>query len=351
MFRKIFILYITTFIFTIILSFASYAQTPITGGTTWGTEIVVISPDTNISKISDLLKGTGLDKISCKFITLDGKNNQLKIDVPYLSGEFDLDTGGGELKTGFEVLSLFISSSRGEEDNWIGVEGSLGGHAIRFELSFKPGFKTITSSTAQDPSSIEDTTFRIRLFNEDSNTFKTLFEKSTTKWQENHVKNYLKGKNFPVSFNIYLASLDVLDSYEIKFIDALEGLPEDIQIYYAKEVYNNGFSQILLKQLLNEASKTIQRKISTNIIIRLTKNDDKEALMERFVQDSVNANYSTYLNEYRSICGVSGSYIKCDKTFSNNGACLIFTAEGSNMKYIVTIDCDFTWDYVDSIKK
>jgi len=243
------------------------------------------------------------------------------------------------------VLSLFISSSGEGGDNWIGVEGSLGGHAIRFELSFKPGFNAITSSTAQDPNSIEDTTFRIRLFNEDINTFKTLFEKSTTEWQENHVKNYLKENNFPVSFNIYLASLEVLDSYEIKFIDALEGLPEDIQIYYAKEVYNNGFSQILLKQLLNEASKTIQRKISTKIIIHLTKNDDKEALMERFVQDSVNANYGMYLNEYKSICGVSGSYIKCEKTISNNSARLVFTADGSNIKYVVSIELDFNFIY------
>lgn len=207
MFKKIFTHYITTFIFTIILAFVSYAQTPITGGTTRGTEIVIISPDMYTPKISDLLKGTGLEEINCKFITLDGKNNKIKIDVPSLSVEFDLDTGGGELKAGFEVLSLFISSSGGEEDHWIGVEGSLGGHAIRFELSFKPGFKAITSSTAQDPNNLEDTTFRIKLFNDDSNTFKTLFEKSTTEWEKTskdkaeiaEIKNVINGINQALS--------------------------------------------------------------------------------------------------------------------------------------------------------
>lgn len=240
MFRKIFILYITTFIFTIIFASASYTQTPITGGTTWGTEIVTISPDTNISKISDLLKGTGLDKISCKFVTLDGKNNQLKIDVPYLSSEFELDTGGGELKTGFEVLSLFISSSGGEEDNWIGVEGSLGGHAIRFELSFKPGFNAITSSTTQDPNSIEDTTFRIRLFNKDNDTFKTLFEKSTTEWEKTdkdelditEIKNVINGLNQALSNKDF----NKLRSYCVYGSVAYNGINKKEQKY--RDCYN-----------------------------------------------------------------------------------------------------------------
>jgi hypothetical protein len=241
MFRKIFILYITTFIFTIILASASYAQTPITGGTTWGTEIVAISPDTNISKISDLLNGTGLDKISCKFITLDGINNQLKIDVPYLSSEFDLDTGGSELKTGFKVLSLFISSSGGEEDNWIGVEGSLGGHAIRFELSFKPGFKAVTCSAVQDPNNIEDTTFRIRLFNKDNNTFKTLFEKSTTEWEKTgkdeteitKIKNVIDGLNQALSNKDW----NKLRSYCVHGSMAYNGINKKEQKY--RDCYNS----------------------------------------------------------------------------------------------------------------
>ena len=108
----------------------------------------------------------------------------------------------------------------------------------------------------------------------------------------------------------------------------------------------------LIDYLLNEAkkidngeTKIIQRNISTKIIIHLTKNDDKEALMERFVQDSVNANYDSYLNEYKGICGVSSSYIKCEKTISNNGVRLIFTADGSNIKYVVTIELDFNFIY------
>jgi len=140
--------FIMFFIFIIILAFTShisYTQSLITGSTTWGTEIVTISPDRYTPKISELLRGTGLDEITCKFITLDGKNNEIKIDVPFLSSEFDLDTGGSELKAGFEAVNLFISSSGGEKNNWVGVGGKLGGHEIRFELSFKSGFKSIKS--------------------------------------------------------------------------------------------------------------------------------------------------------------------------------------------------------------
>jgi hypothetical protein len=250
--------FIMCFIFIIILAFTShisYTQSLITGSTTWGTEIVTISPDTYTPKISELLRGTGLDEITCKFITLDGKNNEIKIDIPFLSSEFDLDTGGGELKAGFEVVNLFISSSRGEENNWVGVEGKLGGHAIRFELSFKPGFKAITSSTAQDPNNLAHTTFRIRLFNKDDNNYRTLFEKSTSEWEKISVDNYIKDNIFPEKFEVYLNSLGELDNYEIEFITLLEKLPKDKQVYYAKEVYDAGFNQKLLQQLQGEAKK------------------------------------------------------------------------------------------------
>jgi len=63
-----------------------------------------------------------------------------------------------------------------------------------------------------------------------------------------HVYQYLNGK-FPTIFNLYLASLEELDTAEKEFIDLLEKLPQDEQEAYAKEVYNNGFSQDLLDNL------------------------------------------------------------------------------------------------------
>jgi len=73
------------------------------------------------------------------------------------------------------------------------------------------------------------------------------------------VKDYIKDK-FPPIFNFYLSSLEDLDSYEKEFIDLLEKLPEKEQEYYAKEVYKNGFSLELLKNV--KEGKTIQAPTS-----------------------------------------------------------------------------------------
>jgi S1-C subfamily serine protease/Tfp pilus assembly protein PilF len=70
-----------------------------------------------------------------------------------------------------------------------------------------------------------------------------------------NVKDYIKDK-FPSVFSFYLSSLEELDQYEKEFIDLLEKLPEKEQEYYAKEVYKNGFSLELLKNV--KEGKTIQ---------------------------------------------------------------------------------------------
>jgi len=69
------------------------------------------------------------------------------------------------------------------------------------------------------------------------------------------VKDYIKDK-FPSIFGFYLSSLEDLDLYEKEFIDLLQKLPEEEQEYYAKEVYKNGFSLELLKNV--KEGKTIQ---------------------------------------------------------------------------------------------
>ena len=63
-----------------------------------------------------------------------------------------------------------------------------------------------------------------------------------------NVKDYIKYK-FPSIFSFYLSSLEDLDSYEKEFIDLLRKLPGEEQEYYAKEVYRNGFSLELLKNV------------------------------------------------------------------------------------------------------
>ncbi len=67
-----------------------------------------------------------------------------------------------------------------------------------------------------------------------------------------NLKDYIKDKFPSVIYNIYLASLDELDPYEKEFIDILQNLPEGTQRYYAKEVYNNGFTQELLEKVREE---------------------------------------------------------------------------------------------------
>jgi S1-C subfamily serine protease/Flp pilus assembly protein TadD len=62
------------------------------------------------------------------------------------------------------------------------------------------------------------------------------------------INDYIKDK-FSSIFNFYLSSLEDLDSFEKEFIDLLEKLPKEEQEYYAKEVYKNGFSPELLKEI------------------------------------------------------------------------------------------------------
>jgi hypothetical protein len=63
-----------------------------------------------------------------------------------------------------------------------------------------------------------------------------------------NVKDYIKGK-FPIIFSIYLTSLEELDQYEKEFIDLLQNLPQEEQEYFAKEVYNNGFTLEILEKV------------------------------------------------------------------------------------------------------
>jgi len=82
------------------------------------------------------------------------------------------------------------------------------------------------------------------------------------------VKDYIKDK-FPSIFNFYLSSMEDLDSYEKDFIDLLQKLPEEEQEYYAKEVYKNGFSLELLKNI--KEGKTIQVPTSKPVLPSLSK--------------------------------------------------------------------------------
>ena len=86
------------------------------------------------------------------------------------------------------------------------------------------------------------------------------------------VKDYIKGK-LPSIFSFYLSSLEELDQHEKEFIDLLEKLPEEEQEYYAKEVYKNGFSLELLKNV--KEGKTIQAPTSKPTLPSLPKQKEE----------------------------------------------------------------------------
>jgi len=87
-----------------------------------------------------------------------------------------------------------------------------------------------------------------------------------------NVKDYIKDK-FPSIFSFYLSSFEELDVYEKEFIDLLEKLPGKEQEYYAKEVYKNGFSLELLKNV--KEGKTIQAPTSKPTLPSLPKQKEE----------------------------------------------------------------------------
>ena len=124
------------------------------------------------------------------------------------------------------------------------------------------------------------------------------------------VKGYIKGK-LPSIFSFYLSSLEDLDSYEKEFIDLLQKLPEEEQKYYAKEVYKNGFSLELLKEVKD--SKKVQIPTSNPPITILPQEKPMEGLPFHFIVASTADSGSGTLRQ-ALIDAQSGDKITFDPT-------------------------------------
>lgn len=76
------------------------------------------------------------------------------------------------------------------------------------------------------------------------------------------VKDYIRDK-FPLTFSLYLSSLEELDEAEKKFIDLLEQLTAEDQNLYAKKVYKEGFNP----QMITEIKEVLQEEYSKEYVL------------------------------------------------------------------------------------
>lgn len=80
-----------------------------------------------------------------------------------------------------------------------------------------------------------------------------------------NVKDYIEQYNFPAIVQMCLKPLEELDQYEKEFIDLLQGLPEDKQKDYAKDIYKNkSLTPELLQKIKKE--KIAEKQISANTL-------------------------------------------------------------------------------------
>jgi len=69
-----------------------------------------------------------------------------------------------------------------------------------------------------------------------------------------NVSDYIKDKFSSPLFNLYLSPLGELDEAEKEFIDILQQFPEKKQIFYAKKIRNEGFSQEIIDNMKKDES-------------------------------------------------------------------------------------------------
>jgi len=135
------------------------AQGLITGTTTRGAK-VVFSP-VGQADLKDVTYGQNLN---LGFVSLDGKNNKITVDVVGMSGELNLADGSGDLAADLKAAKVGIRNTR-SGGTAVYIEGKTGLVNIRVELGSARGMSAITGSTAfvDNPSAIPPTPWALSI--------------------------------------------------------------------------------------------------------------------------------------------------------------------------------------------
>jgi len=150
---KKFITYI--FLFYTSIPLYLFPQNLITGSTTTGAYFIN-NPIPQIM-LYDLV---GSNEVNLQFVKLNGPLNSISIDVKGISTEFNLDTGGGDITADLQVFKLIVAAEGDENSrHFVGIEGSIGNHEVKFELDFEPGMSAITTGMVN--SNIGNTPYKL----------------------------------------------------------------------------------------------------------------------------------------------------------------------------------------------
>jgi hypothetical protein len=138
---------------------SAQAQNLITGSTTRGSEIAYRNPSQ--VRLGDITLGRTL---KLKYVTLDGPNNKIKVDVTGLTAELNLGDASGELVADLKLAKVGVKNTASGGTS-VFIEGNTGLVDIRLELGSARGMSAITGSTAfvDNPDAIPPTPWSLAI--------------------------------------------------------------------------------------------------------------------------------------------------------------------------------------------
>lgn len=158
----------------IFINLPSYSQGLITGSSTMGTELELKpSQSINIGEI------TGNQVLNFPFLTLDGKNNIVKLDIQGFATEMNLSDGSQRIEADLRIFKIIGGSdgASASDRHWVGIKGTIGSYSILLELDFDPRMmNAITGSIGRE---LSETPYRISFKNRTTGYKKTLVESAT----------------------------------------------------------------------------------------------------------------------------------------------------------------------------